>query len=282
MTQLLVSVRNAAEVELALAGGASLIDVKEPRHGSLGRAEDATLAEVVRAVGGRRPVSAALGELLDGSRALPSVLPELGYVKWGLSGSASFPVWERAGDVSPLIPSPHQGLHAPRSPRHQGTDVPRAPIRGLTYPARQADSNLKRWQLRLAEVARQVQKRATHCQVVAVAYADWQRAQSPPPEEVCTFAVEQSAGAFLLDTWQKDGTTLLDWLTPPAIERLCERCRAGGVRVALAGSLGRAQLEVLKSLQPDWFAVRGAVCRGNQRWAAVDEGKVRELVELLA
>ena len=36
MTGLLVSVRDAAEAEAALRGGATLIDVKEPRHGSLG------------------------------------------------------------------------------------------------------------------------------------------------------------------------------------------------------------------------------------------------------
>src|SRR3712207_4897772 len=61
--QLLVSVRSAEEAEAALAGGADLIDVKEPRGGSLGRAEDWVLAGVLRRVSGRRPVSAAMGGL---------------------------------------------------------------------------------------------------------------------------------------------------------------------------------------------------------------------------
>ena len=60
MTRLLVSVRNAAEAETALAGGATVIDVKEPSRGSLGRVDDATLAEVMRR-GGRRPISAGVG-----------------------------------------------------------------------------------------------------------------------------------------------------------------------------------------------------------------------------
>ena len=38
MAQLLVSVRSADEARTALAGGASIIDVKEPDHGSLGQA----------------------------------------------------------------------------------------------------------------------------------------------------------------------------------------------------------------------------------------------------
>ncbi len=94
MTQLLVSVRSAAEAEAALAGGAHVIDVKEPSRGSLGRADDATIDEVVRVVAGRRPVSAALGELHDFGE-WPECLPQLQFVKWGLSKFrlGEFPSW---------------------------------------------------------------------------------------------------------------------------------------------------------------------------------------------
>jgi hypothetical protein len=60
---LLVSVRNAAEAAEALDGGAAIIDVKEPRHGSLGPAEPETIAAVARVVGTRRPWTMACGEL---------------------------------------------------------------------------------------------------------------------------------------------------------------------------------------------------------------------------
>jgi uncharacterized protein (UPF0264 family) len=62
---LLVSVRSADEALAALAGGADVIDVKEPNHGALGAADDNTISAIVRAVAGRAPVSAALGELVD-------------------------------------------------------------------------------------------------------------------------------------------------------------------------------------------------------------------------
>jgi uncharacterized protein (UPF0264 family) len=120
------------------------------------------------------------------------------------------------------------------------------------------------------------------CRAVAVAYADWRRAGAPAPEEVCDFAAAHSAGAFLLDTWGKDGSTLLDWLTLPKIERLVERCRAAEVPVALAGSLGAAEMRTLLSLRPDWFAVRGSACQGRRRGATIDEGKVRQLVDVLS
>ena len=48
MTRLLVSVRSVEEAEAALAGGADLIDVKEPTRGSLGRADDAVIAAILR------------------------------------------------------------------------------------------------------------------------------------------------------------------------------------------------------------------------------------------
>jgi uncharacterized protein (UPF0264 family) len=91
---LLVSVRSAAEAEIALAGGADLIDVKEPRHGSLGAAEPAVWAAVTKAVAGRVPTSVALGELLDDFQL--SRLPRaagMNFAKIGLSGCEGVPDW---------------------------------------------------------------------------------------------------------------------------------------------------------------------------------------------
>ncbi len=63
MAQLLVSVRSAIEATEAVAGGASIIDVKEPARGPLGRAACSVWREVRRAVPASIPVSVALGEL---------------------------------------------------------------------------------------------------------------------------------------------------------------------------------------------------------------------------
>jgi len=81
---LLVSVRNGAEAVAALEGGADIIDIKEPLRGPLGRADDSIIAEVVRRVGKRRPVSAALGEWTERPEPIPH--RELAFVKWGLAG----------------------------------------------------------------------------------------------------------------------------------------------------------------------------------------------------
>ena len=65
MTGLLVSVRSAEEADAALRGGATLIDVKEPHRGSLGRADREVWQAVATQVRGRVPVSVACGELTE-------------------------------------------------------------------------------------------------------------------------------------------------------------------------------------------------------------------------
>jgi uncharacterized protein (UPF0264 family) len=93
MTRLLISVRSAEEAQLALAGGADLIDVKEPNRGSLGAADSSAIESVVRAVAGRVSVSAALGELLAGHRLDARLADRLQYAKFGLAGCIDEPGW---------------------------------------------------------------------------------------------------------------------------------------------------------------------------------------------
>jgi uncharacterized protein (UPF0264 family) len=63
--RLLVSVVSAAEARRAVAGGADIVDVKDPGEGALGAPAPHVLSEVVRVVGGAAPVSVALGDLPD-------------------------------------------------------------------------------------------------------------------------------------------------------------------------------------------------------------------------
>ena len=91
MPRLLISVRNATEASQALQGGADLIDIKEPMRGSLGQADASIIREIAVAVGALRPLSAALGELLEPNSEPPPV--DLRFVKWGLRGCANVRHW---------------------------------------------------------------------------------------------------------------------------------------------------------------------------------------------
>lgn len=63
MSGFLASVRSAEEALIALSGRADIIDVKEPSAGALGRVDGAALAAIVEPLGGRRPVSATIGDI---------------------------------------------------------------------------------------------------------------------------------------------------------------------------------------------------------------------------
>jgi uncharacterized protein (UPF0264 family) len=228
-TGLLVSVRSAEEAIAAVKAGADLIDVKEPARGPLGMAEAEVVGAVLKAVGPKVPVSAALGEwspnaLTDAVWHLE--LP-LSYVKWGLAGYAAHPGW--------------------------GEDI--------------------------LDTRRQVPARV---QVVAVAYADHAKAKSIPPAEVAKFAKRYRYAAFLLDTFTKDGKTLLDHLSATDLIEIVQTLKRGGVKVAVGGSLKLDQLKQVLHAEPDWIAVRGGVCVGGKRTGDLDPARIKKWKEALA
>lgn len=91
-TRFLVSVRSADEARIALAGGADIIDAKEPRTGALGAVTSSALLAIVQAVNVQRPVSATIGDC-DCEEAAGRVRATAGmgvdYVKIGLFGVPS-------------------------------------------------------------------------------------------------------------------------------------------------------------------------------------------------
>lgn len=63
MTYFLASVRCAEEAELVLSAGADIVDLKEPSAGALGAVAPAEIQNCLKTVGGRKPVSATVGDL---------------------------------------------------------------------------------------------------------------------------------------------------------------------------------------------------------------------------
>ncbi len=126
--KLLVSVRTAEEACAALAGGADIIDVKEPAAGALGMASLETLTAIRAVVPDSIALSLALGEVVEREQHLPANFPRSDFAKLGLAGLGSsglFPQrWVNirqqvdTGDESPrqwiaVVYADHQGCHAP-------------------------------------------------------------------------------------------------------------------------------------------------------------------------
>jgi uncharacterized protein (UPF0264 family) len=92
--RLLVSVIDAAEARLAVAGGVDIVDVKNPAEGALGAPAPGVLAAVRDALPAELALSAALGDLpcLPGTAALAALgaaRSGAAYVKLGLWGAAT-------------------------------------------------------------------------------------------------------------------------------------------------------------------------------------------------
>lgn len=91
---LLVSVRNSAEATEALAGGAAIVDVKEPLAGPLGPASPGVIDEIARQVGRQRPWTIACGELNDGVETIAARIAE---AVAAVAGDATWPAAFKVG-----------------------------------------------------------------------------------------------------------------------------------------------------------------------------------------
>jgi uncharacterized protein (UPF0264 family) len=91
--RLLVSVRSAEEVGAAIAGGADIIDAKDPSRGSLGPVEAPVLRDIRAVVPPDIPLSVALGDFREGAAAAAAIgslklsaRPAGVFVKLGVAG----------------------------------------------------------------------------------------------------------------------------------------------------------------------------------------------------
>jgi uncharacterized protein (UPF0264 family) len=106
-----------------------------------------------------------------------------------------------------------------------------------------------------------------HARSVAVIYADWPHANSPPPAEVIAQARTLKSAAVLIDTFDKRGPGLMRLLTNAKVEALIDKVHNSGMEVAVAGQLTIDDVLAIAPLKPDYIGVRGAVCRPDRNGA---------------
>ena len=247
---LLVSVRDGGEAAEALAGGSTIIDIKEPLAGPLGAAAPGTVAAIAAVVGTSAPWTLACGELLDSGadvetgsqRALEYVAdvcgrllaaPAPAAVKVGLSGAVGTPWSDALGGMATGLPA--------------GTGL------------------------------------------VAVAYADWQRCRGPDPEALVAAAAGAGCLGVLVDTFDKSGPGLFGLVDRAAICRWVALAHAAGMPIALAGKLSLDDVASAVSVGADVVGVRSVACGARQpgggdgdRLGAVQRDRVGRAVERFA
>ena len=120
-----------------------------------------------------------------------------------------------------------------------------------------------------------------HVQRVAVAYADFELADSPPIEAIIASAMEVGCSVLLIDTFCKQQGGLLDHFPIDRLSVIIELARKQNLKVVLAGSLTTDSIAIVQPLNPDFVAVRGAVCR-DDRTSMIDRAKVIAMGKQLA
>jgi dihydroneopterin aldolase len=110
MTRMLASVTGPEEAAVALAGGADIIDLLEPARGTLGAVDVALVRRTVGLVAGRRPVSAAAGNVPMAPASLAASTAALAatgvdYVRLGLFPDGDAPACIEAAASLPRTSS---------------------------------------------------------------------------------------------------------------------------------------------------------------------------------
>ena len=252
-TLLLVSVRCADEVAIAVDGGADIIDVKEPSHGSLGMATPETLAACATVVPEQLLWTVAGGELVENIESGFAAVQEVGVQEVG---------GQEVGG---------QGVGG------QGVACSRRSLKRLPDAVKFGLSQCEGtpWE----HVFQNVGGQLPECvQVIPVAYADQQAASSPAVDTVLEAAARHGWETVLVDTFDKlQSGSLLDLVAVGTIEQWVARARDLGVRIVLAGRLSLQDVPVVAACEPMAVAVRSAVCVGGRN------GRVDiELVRMVA
>jgi (5-formylfuran-3-yl)methyl phosphate synthase len=212
---LLVSVTSAVDAAAALAGGADLIDAKDPAAGALGAVSIEQFRRIVAAVAGARPVTAALGDAADEPAIEQTARAFAGlgasFVKLGFAGISS-------------------------------TDRVAALITAAVSGARHVSGS----------------------RVVAVAYADTDRARSVSPLRLVDLAARAGATGVLLDTFDKQQRGLPELVAWRALADWVASAHDTGLFVAIAGKLTASDLPYVRDAGADIAGVRGAACDGGR------------------
>ncbi|MCS3901473.1 (5-formylfuran-3-yl)methyl phosphate synthase [Methanococcus voltae] len=231
---ILVSPKNIEEAREAEAGGADIIDVKNPPEGSLGANFPWVIKETRDITPKDKLVSAAIGDVpfKPGTVSLAAygaAMSGADYVKVGLWGPRSY---QEAVEV-------------------------------------------------MKNVSKSVKLAGEDKIVVAAGYADAYRIGAVDPLVIPKVARDSGCDVAMLDTAVKDGKTLFDHLSIDLLKEFVEESHSYGLKVALAGSIKKEEIPMLKQINCDIVGVRGAACtKGDRNEGTIQKDLVVELVKI--
>lgn len=124
-------------------------------------------------------------------------------------------------------------------------------------------------------IVKAVQGRA---RVVLACYADYEEAGTLSPLELPRVAAEAGAHGVMIDTLSKSGKNLFDFMSRSEIEEFIRAGKELGLVVALAGSLKKEHIPVLRELGAEIAGFRGSACsQGDRVKGRISAERVAEL-----
>ena len=256
--QLLVSVANGDEAAAALAGGADIIDAKDPAAGPLGPVTIDVLREISRTVTASALRASAVKKVraaceVRAASEVRAARDPARLLTAALGDAAVEEAVERAACAS----------------AGAGAKLVKLGFAGVALSARAAA--LLRAAIRGAHAGS-----GGGCGVVAVAYADADRVASLDADDLVDAAAAAGAAGILLDTAHKNGPGLRGLFPQDALAAWVARAHRAALMAAVAGRLELEDLDFVRDAGADVAGVRGAACEGG-RTGRITAEKVRAL-----
>lgn len=240
--QLLVSVRDLCEAAIAIEAKVDWLDVKDPQKGPLGRPELQTALAIERLVADE-----------DSGMKISVALGE-----------------SRDADFTKLL---EYTQHFETGTRFK---LAFSGAKPKSQDEVQDRDNSGAW----SRLFRELASRLSPGCLIPVFYADREFAMGPTWEEIVNLAVDVGGNRILIDTFQKDGRSLLHHLTAEQLASMIPFASDRKLAVALAGSLRVPEISSLFEIGADIIGVRGAACKASNRADSIDPASLQELVAI--
>lgn len=114
--------------------------------------------------------------------------------------------------------------------------------------------------------------------IVLAAYADFSEISSVSPLDVIYAAHNAGAGGVMIDTYQKDGRSLLELLSMDYLRKFIKKAREKKLLTCLAGNITLGALPEIKKLAPDIVGIRSAACtKGDRKKGKIEKERIKKI-----
>ncbi|MFQ6135404.1 MAG: (5-formylfuran-3-yl)methyl phosphate synthase [Nitrososphaerales archaeon] len=117
--------------------------------------------------------------------------------------------------------------------------------------------------------------------VVVAGYADYRERGCVNPLTLPQVASESGAWGLLTDVKEKGSKGVFDYLSFEELKRFVDESHSSGLKVALAGSLGKEDIQNILRLGADIMGVRRGVCTSQHGRFKIDRRRVEEIAGAL-